>query len=34
MINNGLWLRKDIHILVDRGYITINEGFRLRSVNG
>lgn len=28
-INNGLLLRKDLHTLFDRGYITVNEDFRI-----
>lgn len=29
MTNNGLLLRKDVHTLFDRGYITINEGLQI-----
>lgn len=29
MTNNGLLLRKDVHTLFDRGYITINEDLRI-----
>src|SRR5699024_10404677 len=29
LTNNGLLLRRDIHTLFDRGYITINEEYRV-----
>jgi putative restriction endonuclease len=28
-VNNGLLLRCDLHILFDRGYLTVNKGYRL-----
>ena len=29
-VDNGLLLRSDVHTLSDRGYLTVEEGYRLR----